>query len=142
MRVKYTENDVLYCWDGKVENVSDQDKRAATFFLTGVGVTIHKRKSPRVKVPMPFSFMVFDAAKTEMIGDTPTEATTRDVSVSGLSFKSELPLTVGDQLQLTLQIPPPSPSTLWVGWFELKRRKANLWWRWSSCSRRRRIRTN
>ena len=105
IRVQYSEDGVLYCWDGKVDKISGRESRTASFSLTGVGLTIHKRKSPRVQASIPFLFMVFDAAETDLIGDQLVEATTRDIGVGGMSFKTDLPSKVGDQLQLTLQIP-------------------------------------
>ena len=114
IRIKYTEDGVLYCWDGRVEKVSGQEKRSATFSLTGVGVTIHKRKSARVKVSIPFSFMIFDAAQAGIIGDKLLQATTKNISVSGLSFMSDLSLKVGDQLQLSIQLPTQPVDA--IGW--------------------------
>jgi len=114
IRVQYSEDQVLYCWDGKVNQVSDRESRSAAFSLTGVGLTIQKRKSPRVEVSIPLSFMVFDAANTEIIGDELVEVTTTDISVSGVSFNTDLPLKVGDQLKLTLQIPAEPVNAL--GW--------------------------
>ncbi|MDA2935025.1 PilZ domain-containing protein, partial [Acidobacteria bacterium AH-259-D05] len=115
IRVKYTEDGVLYyCWDGKVDKISVQENRAVTLSLSGVGVTVHKRKSPRVNVSIPFSFVIFEAAETEIISDQLVESTTRDMSVSGLSFTSDLPLKVGDQLQLNIKIPAQSVNAM--GW--------------------------
>ena len=97
-----------------MEKVSGQDKRTATFSLTGVGVTIHRRKSARVSVSIPFSFMIFDADQAGIIGDRLLEATTQDISVSGLSFTSDLPLKVGDQLKLSIQLPTQPVDA--IGW--------------------------
>ncbi len=94
-----------FCWDGEVESFSDGENRAVSVSITSVGVTLIKRKTPRIQVSLPFSFMIFEAVKPEIISDQLIQATTRDVSVNGLSFMSDLPLEVGDQLQLTLHIP-------------------------------------
>ena len=52
--------------------------------------------------------------KPEIISDQLIQATTRDGSVNGLSFISDLPLEVGDQLQLTLHIASKPVNT--IGW--------------------------
>jgi len=114
IRVTYTENDVLYCWDGMVDRIFGQGNRTATLSLSAIGAAVHRRKSPRVEVSIPFSFMIFDAAETEIVCGQLVESTTRDMGVSGLSFKSDLPLKVGDQLQLTIQIPSQPVNAM--GW--------------------------
>ena len=84
--------------------------------------------------------MIFEAVKPEIISQELVQANTRDISVNGLSFVSELPLAEGDQLQLTLQIPSQPVNALgWVG-FVANPIKADLWWRWSSFNRRTRSR--
>ena len=114
IRVICIEEGVLYCWDGEVETFSDVEKRDVTFSITSVGVTLVKRKSPRIKVSLPFSFIIFEAVKPEIIGDELVKGRTRDVSVNGLSFKTDLSLELGDQLQLTLQIPSKPVNA--IGW--------------------------
>ncbi len=58
--------------------------------------------------------MIFEAVKPEIISQELVQASTRDISVNGLSCVSELPLAEGDQLQLTLQIPSQPVNAL--GW--------------------------
>ena len=58
--------------------------------------------------------MIFDADQAGIIGDRLLEATTQDISVSGLSFTSDLPLKVGDQLKLSIQLPTQPVDA--IGW--------------------------
>ena len=86
IRVICIEEGVLFCWDGEVESFSDGENRAVSFSITSVGVTLFKRKTPRIQFSLPFSFIIFEAVKPEIISDQLIQATTRDVSVNGLSF--------------------------------------------------------
>jgi c-di-GMP-binding flagellar brake protein YcgR len=106
IRVKFTEEGTLYAWDGKVDKISGTNGRSATISIVNVGVTVDQRNSMRLNALVPFSFMIVDAAATEIISDQPVKSKTRNISAGGLAFKSDLPLRTGDQLQLSIEVAP------------------------------------
>ena len=50
-----------------------------------------------------------------MISEQLVKSNTRKISTGGLSFESELPLTEGDHLQLSIQV-SPTQSVNFMGW--------------------------
>ncbi|MDA2930696.1 PilZ domain-containing protein [Acidobacteria bacterium AH-259-O06] len=76
---------------------------------------MQRRKSYRVRVPVPFSFTVIDAGETELIGKQVPDSKTRNLSVGGLAFETTLPLKVGDKLEMNLQL-SLSQRVNAVGW--------------------------
>ncbi|MEE8350297.1 MAG: PilZ domain-containing protein [Acidobacteriota bacterium] len=98
-----------------MDKIYGQENQTATLYLSAVGAAVHRRRSPRTKVSIPISFIIFDAAEMEIISDQVIESTIIDIGFNGLSFKRELPFNVGDQLQLTIQIPnQPVNAMGWV----------------------------
>ena len=71
---------------------------------TGTGVNVQRRKSYRVRVPVPFSFTVIDAVQSELNGERVDDLETKNLSVGGLACQSRLPLKVGDKLEITLNL--------------------------------------
>ncbi len=116
IRVKFTtEEGILYCWDGKVDKISGPGNQPATISIRNEGVTVDKRTFARLNASIPFSFKIFDAAETKIISDQLVKSNTRNISAGGLSFMSDLPLTVGDQLQLSIH-ESPAQSVNFMGW--------------------------
>ena len=65
--------------------------------------------------PISFSFTIIDAADTQLIGNTVSEAETENVSVGGLAFHSPLPLKLKDRLEISFRL-SPSEQVKAVGW--------------------------
>ncbi len=116
VRIKYwDEGAVVYYWDAKVINITPSGKRHVAISIHDKGVTVQRRKSPRVSVHIPFWFTVIDAADTKLIGKRVVDSRTENISVSGLLFKTSLFLQAGDKLELHLHL-PPADSLNAVGW--------------------------
>ncbi len=79
---------------------------------------VQRRKSYRLGASFPLSYIVIDAAKSDLIGQTVTDCKTQDLSVGGLKFESDLPLEVGDTLAVTLHLSslPTMKAYGWVVW--------------------------
>ncbi len=66
------------------------------------GVTLQRRRTLRTDLEVPFSFTVLAAAQGQLVTDEFHEAKTENISLSGLRFESELPLSEGDEILVTL----------------------------------------
>ncbi len=64
VRIKYWEERVVYCWDAEVLKISGPGNQQVAVSIQGVGVTLQRRKSPRMRLQIPFSFTVICAAET------------------------------------------------------------------------------
>jgi len=104
VRIKYWEERVVYCWDAEVLKISGPGNQQVAFSIQGVGVTLQRRKSVRMRLQIPFSWTVIEAAETELIGQKVLDAKTRDIGVGGLRFNTTLPLAVSDKLQVKLDL--------------------------------------
>ncbi len=132
VRIKYWDEEaVVYYWDAKVINITPSGKRHVAISIHDKGVTVQRRKSPRVSVHIPFWFTVIDAADSKLIGKRVVDSQTENISVSGLLFKTCLLLQAGDKLEMHLHFPPSHPLNA-VGWvvrsnpFELDGTPLNL----------------
>ncbi len=70
------------------------------------GVMLQRRKIYRVHDPIPLSFTIIEAAETEIIGEEILDAETKDLTIGGLAFETDLPLKVGDKLDMNLRLSP------------------------------------
>ncbi|MDA2934744.1 PilZ domain-containing protein [Acidobacteria bacterium AH-259-D05] len=114
IRIQYTEEGILYCWEGKVVTVSTS-KNQCVISIEDVGVTVQRRQFARFRVSIPFTFTVFEAAETEIVGAKVNKSKTENIGLSGLLFETNLPLNVGDQLALNLSL-TPSTRVNAFGW--------------------------
>ncbi len=76
-----------------------------------VGVTLQRRRTLRTDLQVPFSFTVLDASQGHLVTDEFHEAKTENISLSGLRFESELPLSEGDEILVTLPMISPGELT-------------------------------
>jgi len=132
VRIKYWDEEaVVYYWDAEVINLTPSGKRHVAISIHDKGVTVQRRKSPRVSLNIPFWFTVIDAADSKLIGRRVVDSQTENISVSGLLFKTSLLLEAGDKLEMHLHFPPSHPLNA-VGWvvrsnpFELDGKPLNL----------------
>ncbi len=65
---------------------------------------MQRRKSCRVCLPIPFSFTVIGAAKSQLISKKVLKGISQNISAGELVFETSLPLKVGDQLALNLHL--------------------------------------
>ena len=67
-------------------------------------VTKQNRRFVRVTVKLPVRCAVRASAKAELVGSTDTDAKTLDLSAGGMRLATTLPLSVGDELDLTVSL--------------------------------------
>ncbi len=132
VRVKYWDEEaVVYYWEAEVINMTPSGNRHVAISIHDKGLTVQRRKSPRVSVHIPFWFTIIDAADSKLIGERVVNCQAENISVSGLLFKTRLLLQAGDKLEMHLHC-PPSHDLNAVGWvvrsnpFELDGEPLNL----------------
>jgi len=114
VRVKYWEEAVYY-FDSQILTVSGSADEQVSISRPREGISVQRRKAVRVRVPIPFSLTVITAAKTELVGETVPDCRTQNISLGGLKFETNLPLALGDRLEIDLHL-TPSQSVNAVGW--------------------------
>ena len=114
VRVKYWEEAVYY-FDSQILAVSGSADEQIAVSRPSEGISVQRRKAVRVRVPIPFSFTVISAAKAELVGETVPDCQTQNISLGGLKFETNLPLALGDRLEIDLHL-TPSQSVNAVGW--------------------------
>ena len=114
VRIKYWEEAVYY-FDSEILTVSGPANERVLISRPREGISVQRRKAARVRVPIPFSFTVINAAKTQLVGEKVPQSKTQNISVGGLKFETTLPLTLGDRLEMNLRL-PPSQLVNAVGW--------------------------
>ncbi len=110
----WDEGATVYRWETRVTEILGPENQKVVLSISGKEVLVQRRKSYRARLQIPFSLTVIDAVDTELIG-AKAECATRNVSVAGLAFDTELPLKVGDKLALRLNL-DPSQQVNAVGW--------------------------
>ena len=123
VRIKFWEEQTVYYFDSKVVTVSGASNQHLSIARPSEGVSVQRRRAFRVAAEVPFSFTVIDASETDLKGRKVTSVETQDLSVSGLSFHTSLPLRMGDKLEIKLQLSssvnphkPSSESVSASGW--------------------------
>ena len=111
----WDEGATVYRWEARVAEIQGPENQKVVLSISGKQVLVQRRKSYRARVQIPCSITVVDAVDTELIGAKAHECTTKDVSVAGLAFDTDLPLKVGDKLALRLDL-DPSQQVNAVGW--------------------------
>jgi len=64
--------------------------------------TMQRRATFRVPARLPFAFKVCSAEKPSAMGRGEHTGTTDDVSAGGMRFQTDLPLSVGDEIEMTI----------------------------------------
>ncbi|MCZ6876887.1 MAG: PilZ domain-containing protein [Acidobacteria bacterium] len=99
VRIKYwDEAAIVYFWEAKIIGAA---KRGVLARLLGVGVTVQRRQSYRVRTKIRLACTVIDAADRYLVGKA-FKCKTKDISVGGLAFKTYLPLDEGDRLAVNI----------------------------------------
>lgn len=105
---------VLYYWDSEVIKISGPESQHVTIAVGGSAV-LQRRKSYRVRLPIPFSFTVIDAAETQLIDEKVRNSTLQNISVGGLAFDTPLPLQREDKLEMHLSLSSSQKVNV-LGW--------------------------
>ncbi|MDA2927913.1 PilZ domain-containing protein [Acidobacteria bacterium AH-259-G07] len=80
------------------------DKKKNLFGAPISPIDLRRPKEARVGRKVPFSFKVIAAVESGLVSREVSKAETQDISAGGLRFESDLPLKVGDRLELKLQL--------------------------------------
>ncbi len=115
VRIKYWDEETVYYFDAEIQTLSGPCTRQITVSSPREEISIQRRKAQRVCYPISFSFTIIDAADTQLIGQTVSEAETENVSVGGLAFHSPLPFKLKDRLEINFRL-SPSEQVKAVGW--------------------------
>jgi len=115
VRIKYWDEETAYYFDAEIQTVSGPCARQVTLSSPREEISVQRRKAQRVCYPISFSFTIIDAAETQLIGHTVSEAETENVSLGGLAFHTLLPLKLKDRLEINFRL-SPSEQVKAVGW--------------------------
>ena len=114
--VKYwDEGAVAFYWEAEILEISGPGNEEVGVSIWGEGMTVQRRRSYRVKAPVPLSFTVVDAADAQLNGQSVRSTETLNLSVGGVAFETDLPLRIGDKLEMEIHL-PPLPKVGAVGW--------------------------
>ena len=86
VRIKYWDEETAYYFDAEIQTVSGPCARQVTLSSPREEISVQRRKAQRVCYPLSFSFTIIEAADTQLIGHTVSEAETENVSLGGLAF--------------------------------------------------------
>ncbi len=75
---------------------------------------MQRRKSYRVRTPIPFSATVIESAERELIGKNITGLKTQNLSVDGMLFQTQLPLAAKDKVGIDLNLAETLNAVGWV----------------------------
>lgn len=70
-------------------------------------VTLQRRRKLRSDIEIPFSFTIMAAAQSQLVSDDIHKAKTENLSMNGLRFQTNLPLSEGDEIVVVLPLTPP-----------------------------------
>ncbi len=112
VRIKYwDEGAIAYFWNARILKASKRNIVAA--LLEG-GVTVQRRQSYRVRTQIRLTCTVIDAAEGHLVGEE-FDCKTKDISVGGLAFETDLLLDEGDRLAVRIHFSPSNQIDV-VGW--------------------------
>lgn len=113
VRIKYwDEGAIAYFWEAKIAKA---DKSEVVELLLGdEGVTVQRRQSYRVQAQIRLSCTVIDSDSRYLVGEE-FYCKTKDISVGGFAFDTNLPLLPGDRLAVRVHF-SPSKTIDAVGW--------------------------
>lgn len=114
--IKYwDEGAIVYRWEAQVVKIHGPGNQNMDLTISSKEVTTQRRKSYRVRLQIPLSGTVIDAADTALVGAQILDCKTKNISVAGLAFDTTLPLQVGAKLELNLHLNSSEQVNL-VGW--------------------------
>ncbi|MDA2926000.1 PilZ domain-containing protein [Acidobacteria bacterium AH-259-G07] len=103
--IKHWDEGAIYYWGGDVLKVSGSCNQNVAISKSGPGVKLWQRKYSRLCSEIPFSFRVISSTPGRLVsGKVVYSNKTQNISAGGIAFETELPLKVGDELQLNLKL--------------------------------------
>lgn len=113
--MKYCDAQDIFFWGGLVINVSGSQNQTVAIFDSGHWVRLERRQYSRLIVDIPIAYRVVSALSTQVSTEAVFSSQIQNMSVSGLAFDTEVPLEVGDELQVNLDVAWPQELNV-SGW--------------------------
>ncbi len=104
VRMKHWKAGDAYYWGEQVLELSGSPTEEMAISRNLEKVTIERRGSLRVHSQIPLSFSVINAAQSQLVTENIFNSQTQNISDGGLAFRTDLPLEVGDELQVSLDL--------------------------------------
>ena len=116
VRMKHWKAGDAYYWSEQVLKLSGPQSEEMAISRNGEKVNIERRQSFRVHSEIHLSFSVVSAAQSQLVTENILNSKTQNISDSGLAFRTDLPLEVGDELQVSLDLisSQPARTGAWV----------------------------
>ncbi len=115
VRIKYcNERDIYYC-DAEVLSVSGSEQENVAISISDEGRTLEHRKFFRLPSEIPLSYTVIQASEGQLLPEKVLNLKTQNISEGGVAFETDLPLKVGDELEVDLCL-SPSQHVSASGW--------------------------
>lgn len=115
VRIKYWDEPSVSYWEAKVLQVPGQDNQRVAISDQSQGITLGRRRYSRLSMAVPISFRVIHAGSDVLEKPTVFSDRIRNMSAGGMSFDTALPLEVGDELEIELNL-PHHPKVCVAGW--------------------------
>ena len=97
VRLRYWDQDATaYYWSVEVGKLFPEQNLVT--LSTQDAAVVQRRKSYRVRTPIPFSATVIESAERELIGKYLLDLKTQNLSMDGMLFQTQLPLAARDKL--------------------------------------------
>ncbi len=113
VQIKYWREETLYCWDAEV--IKEGKNESVTVLISEPGVSLNQRKFLRIPLSLSFSFTVVGPAESQTRGERFSYCHTQEISLGGLGFQTPVSLSVGDRLDIDLQLSPLQQTNA-LGW--------------------------
>lgn len=111
IRIEAWDEDGSYTFHSIVQEAVSDPRPGLRISKPTTGFAVQRKKSDRSRWSVPFSFSVLSAEDSDINGKTVPYARTQEISLGGMAFESNLPLSRGDQLKVRLTL-LPSPHRL------------------------------
>ena len=111
--LRFWDQDVTaFHWSAEVGKLFPE-RNLVTLSTQGAAV-VQRRKTYRVRTPIPFSATVIESAERELIGKHILDQKTQNLSVDGMLFQTNLPLAARDKLGIDLNLAETLNAVGWV----------------------------
>ena len=116
VRMKHWQAGDAYYWGEQVLKLSGSPTEAIAISRNVEAVNIERRQAFRVHSQIPLSFSVVSAVQNQLVTENIFNVKTQNISDGGLAFRTDLPLQVGDELQVSLDLTSSEPTSTgaWV----------------------------
>ncbi len=120
VRLKHWKAGNTYYWGEQVIKLPGSPTEEMAISRNLEKVNIERRQSFRVHSQVPLSFSVVHAAQSRLVTENIFNSKTQNISNGGLAFRTDLPLEVGDELQMSLNLISSRPVSTYAWVLELK----------------------